>query len=634
MPQRVSERRIGLGCMRLSTAVDRDEARAIAVIQAALASGATLLDTANAYCWNDSETGHNERLIAEALRTWPGDRSSIEVATKAGLTRPGGAWIPDGRAKHLRAACDASRRALEVDVIDLYQLHAVDPRTPLETSVRALASLQEAGKIRRVGLCNVNVAQIEAARRIVEISSVQVSLSVLDDTNLRNGVVEYCRDHGIRLIVHRPLGGNQASRLARDPLLLEVAAAHDATPHETALAWLLRLAPNVIPIPGATRVATARSIGRVLQIELGAAARERLDERHSGRLLRASRSARKPAPDAEGEVVLVMGMPGAGKSVVARELEERGYQRLNRDLQGGSLSGLVARLDAGLSGAHRRWVLDNTYPSRKSRNEVVECAWRHGVPVRCIWIDTSASDAQINAITRLLEVHGRLPTPEEIRAKGKRDPRYLGPDAQFRYERTVEAPTSDEGFSVIERRAFTRVGASEPSVATARAIVLEYDGVLVASPNGSGPALRPEDVAIEAGRRDTLARYAAEGWLLFAHAWRPQIAEGQTSREVVEQCFQRTRELLGLEIELGCCPHPAGPPICWCRKPIPGLVLEFAVPRGVDLSRSILVGRAAADRTLAQRIGAVYREEAEFFGELASPPERRSTSVDTAPAET
>src|SRR5262245_46987502 len=109
---------IGLGCMRLSTAKDRDEGRAVSVIHAALDAGATLIDTADAYCHDDTDVGHNERLIARALATWPGDRSRLIVATKGGIRRPEVAWLNDGRAKHLREACDASRRALDVDVID------------------------------------------------------------------------------------------------------------------------------------------------------------------------------------------------------------------------------------------------------------------------------------------------------------------------------------------------------------------------------------------------------------------------------------------------------------------------------------------------------------------------------------
>ena len=204
----------GLGCMRLSTAPGRDDDRAVAVIHAALDAGVTLLDTADVYCRDERDLGHNERLVARALALWGGDRSAITVATKGGLARPKGAWVNDARAKHLRDACEASRRALGVDTIDLYQLHAVDPKTPLETSVRALAALQREGAIARIGLCNVTVGQIETARAIAEIAAVQVSLSPFDDENLRNGVAEYCREHGIRLVATRPLGGERAARLS------------------------------------------------------------------------------------------------------------------------------------------------------------------------------------------------------------------------------------------------------------------------------------------------------------------------------------------------------------------------------------------------------------------------------------
>ena len=582
---------IGLGCMRLSTAADRDDARSIAVIHAALDAGATLLDTANAYCHDDSETGHNERLIAEALRTWQGDRSTIEVATKGGLHRPGGRWVADGKAKALRVACEASRGALGVEAIDLYQLHAVDPKTPFETSVRAIAALQSDGLVRRIGLCNVTVGQIEAARQIAEIASVQVSMSPLDDENLRNGVAEYCRDHGIRLLAYRPLGGERATRLAKDPVLVEVAAHHGVTPPEIALAWLMDLTPLVTPIPGATHVENARSIAGVLRVRLTDDDRRQLDHRFSGRLLRVPRSARRPPREAEGEVVLVMGMPGAGKSTIAVELERAGYERLNRDARGGTLAGLVEDLHSGLGAGKRRWVLDNTYPSRRSRNEVIECAWQHGVPVRCVWASTGIGDAQINAITRMIEVHGSLPTPAEIRERGRADPRYLGPDALFRYERTVEPPAEDEGFTAVEARPFVR---RPPPNARNRAIILDYDDVT------------PE-------RGEPLVRRAADGWLLFAHAWRPRVARGALLLEEVHQDFVRTRADLGVEMAFACCPHDAGPPICWCRKPLPGSVLEFAIGRGVALDRSLVVGSSVADRTMAQRLGIPFGEAREFF---------------------
>src|SRR5215211_4908726 len=124
---------IGFGCMRLSTAADRDDARSVTVIHAALDAGATLLDTADAYCHDERDFGHNDRLIAEALRTWSGDRSTIEVATKGGLRRPGGKWVNEARAKSRRVACNSRRQALGVDCIDLDQLHDIDPQTPPET---------------------------------------------------------------------------------------------------------------------------------------------------------------------------------------------------------------------------------------------------------------------------------------------------------------------------------------------------------------------------------------------------------------------------------------------------------------------------------------------------------------------
>src|SRR6185295_15219644 len=254
---------IGMGCMRLSTAPDRDEARAIGVLHAAFEAGVTFLDTADAYCRDGGDVGHNERLIARALATWGGDRSRILVATKGGLTRPRGEWVADGRARHLVAACEASRRALGVERIDLYQLHAPDPRTPLSTSVRALAGLQRDGLVDRVGLCNVTVGQIEEARQITEIAAVQVELSVWCDDNVLSGVAEYCASNGIRLIAHRPLGGAaRMRRTASDTALNDVAARHAASPFEIALAWVADLADGFVPIPGPTREEHATSLGR------------------------------------------------------------------------------------------------------------------------------------------------------------------------------------------------------------------------------------------------------------------------------------------------------------------------------------------------------------------------------------
>jgi aryl-alcohol dehydrogenase-like predicted oxidoreductase/histidinol phosphatase-like enzyme len=591
--------------MRLSTRPERDDELAIAVIRAALDGGATLLDTADSYCIDDGDVGHNERLIARALDGWNGDRGRVTVATKGGMRRPKGAWLPDGRAKHLREACDQSRRALAVDIIDVYQLHAVDPKTPLDTSVRALARLQEEGKVRNIGLCNVTTSQIQAAQAIAAIATVQVSLSPFDDESLRNGVAEFCRDNGIDLIAHRPLGGERMKRLARNAVLARLAAKHAAAVEEIALAWLMSFRARVTPIPGATRLATASSIGRALGVDLDEEDAKLLDEEFSGRLLRVPRSQRRPSDDADGNVVLIMGMPGAGKTALARSLEADGYERLNRDALGGALADLVPRLDELLASGTRRVVLDNTYPTRKSRNEVIEAAWRRGATVRCVWLTTAVADSQINSIRRMLDVDGVLPSPESIRERGKKDARYLLPDAQFRYDRTLEPPTLDEGFVSVEARAFVR----DRDDANGRALILDFDELV----GRGGPALRAEDVEIDASRLAILARHRDEGWRLFLHAWRPQLARHEITLAEVDACFMKMRRLLGGDVDIACCPHDAGPPICWCRKPIPGSVIEFAVREGINLSRSTVVGSSAADRTMAARIGASATSAELFF---------------------
>lgn len=307
--------------MRLSTAAERDDERALAVIRTALDAGATVLDTANAYCHDEGDVGHNERLVAAALASWSGARARITVATKGGMRRPKGAWVPDDRGKHLREACEASRQALGTATIDLYQLHAVDPKTPIETSIRALAKLQQEGKVRNVGLSNVTVSQIRAAQAIVAIASVQVSLSPLDDENLRNGVAEYCADNGIHLIAHRPLGGTRPARLARDATLRAVAMKHGVSNEEIALAWLMSFRAGIVPIPGPSRIETASSLARALGIDLDEEDRVALDAPFAGRLLRVPRAVRRARDDADGDVVIVMGMPGAGKSTLAREIE-------------------------------------------------------------------------------------------------------------------------------------------------------------------------------------------------------------------------------------------------------------------------------------------------------------------------
>jgi len=601
---------LAMGCMRLSTERNRDDARSIEVIHAALDAGVTLLDTADAYCLDDSDTGHNERLIAKALATWRGDRSRVSVATKGGLTRPNGEWVADGRARHLTAACDESRRALGVERIALYQLHAPDPRTPMTTSVRALAALQRDGIVDEIGLCNVTVGQLEDARTIAEIATVQVELSPWHDDNILSGVVAFCIANGIRVLAHRPLGGpqRQARRLA-DPVLQAIAARHGAEAADVALAWIRDLSDLITPLPGPTRVATARALGGELRVQLTAEDRAQLDERFpSGAILRRP-ALRPPAPReaAAGEVVLIMGLPGAGKSTVARAYVDQGYARLNRDEGGGSLRSLLPALDDLVASGHARIVLDNTYVSRKSRAALLQAAAKRGLPVRCVWLTTSVEDAQVNATTRMVRKFGRLLGPAEMKQTAKKDVSVFPPSVQFRYQRELEPPHESEGFWRIEPVPFER--ARDPEYID-RALVVWCDGVLIRERSAAA-----SEIAIVEERADVLKRYARDGWRLLGIGWQPDVAQQAATAEQVEAGYARMRERLGVPIEILYCPHGAGPPICWCRKPLPGLGVVFVERYRLDPARCLYVGNGPQDPGFARKLGFEYREADQFFSE-------------------
>ena len=571
-----SELRIGLGCMRMSTDESRDEQRARETIAAAAEAGITVFDTAHAYGRGDGELGHNERLLAGALRLC-GAEADARIVTKGGMARANGGWVPDGRAKAIVGDCEASLAALNGLAIDLYLIHAPDPRTPWRTSVRALARLLDEGMVKRVGLSNVNRGQLDEALELAPVSAVQVALSVFDDRALRGGVVDRCADAGVAVIAHSPLGGpRRVARLARRGPLTDVADARGVTPAEVALAWLLELSPAVVAIPGARRPETARSAAHAATLDLDGEERAALTRAFGGR--RPARIERPREPD-DADVVLVMGIPGAGKSRVAEEYVARGYVRLNRDERGGSLRQLAETLEEELASGVRRVVLDNTYLTRAARSYVIDTAGRHGLPARCIWLDTPLAQAQVNLVERLLERLGSLPTPEELRALARRGDGVLTPTSQMRALRELEPPSADEGWAGVERVPFARTPSSDAGGV----------GVFVAAAVLTRPGW---EEAVEQGDED--APHLVFHWMADSsvHALNQEVAS-------------LAAEISG-PVESALCPHAAGPPTCWCRPPLPGLPLAFARARQVDPSRSILIGAGPAHRTLAETLGARY----------------------------
>ncbi len=239
----VTVNRMGFGAMRLTgpgvIGEPDDPENAKAVLRRAVELGVTLIDTAASYGPEVSE-----RQIADALHPYP---EELVIATKGGLRHErAGEWIRDGRPENLRASCEASLERLRVERIDLYQLHAVDPSVPLEDSVGTLVELQNEGKIRHIGLSNVDARQLAESRRLATIVSVQNRYNLVDRHS--EVVLETCEQDGIAFLPWFPLGFGDLTR--GGGRLAEIASAKGATQAQVALAWLLRRSPAMLPIPG------------------------------------------------------------------------------------------------------------------------------------------------------------------------------------------------------------------------------------------------------------------------------------------------------------------------------------------------------------------------------------------------
>jgi aryl-alcohol dehydrogenase-like predicted oxidoreductase len=277
---RVSVGAIGLGAMPLSTKEHRPSpTEAEAVVHAALDAGVTLIDTADAYSRDEAEFGHNEELVANALRSY--GRTDVLVATKGGHTRDGTSWGLDGSPAYLRRACEASLRRLHADAIGLYQLHRPDPATPWEESMGGLRSLFDDGLVRMVGISNADIAQIDSARAIL--GAALVSVQNQFSPGYRSSAVEldHCAALGLAWLPWSPFGGVSAagSLDAQAPAFAEVATELGVSVYQVTLAWHLAQSDVVLPIPGATRPASIIDSAAATHLTLTVEQLHRLDGR-------------------------------------------------------------------------------------------------------------------------------------------------------------------------------------------------------------------------------------------------------------------------------------------------------------------------------------------------------------------
>ncbi|WP_138418060.1 aldo/keto reductase [Sinomonas gamaensis] len=272
---------IGLGGMPMSIEGRPDEQRSIATIHAALEAGVTLIDTADAYhLAGKAEVGHNEELIAKAVRSYGGDTSQVIIATKGGHLRPQeGPWAQNGDPAYLKQAAKASAHRLGVDAIDLYQYHRPDPKVPYADSIGALAELLDEGLIRMAGISNANVEQIKVAQEVLNGRLVSVQNQFSPKFRSSEPELELCAEMGIAFLPWSPLGGiSSAPDLGsiHDEFAL-VAQERGVSPQVVALAWELAKAEVVIPIPGASRPESIRDSASAPELELTAEELQRLD---------------------------------------------------------------------------------------------------------------------------------------------------------------------------------------------------------------------------------------------------------------------------------------------------------------------------------------------------------------------
>jgi len=270
---------IGLGAMHLSTDHRPDDTTAVRVVHTALDAGITLIDTADAYTPSDRGLGHNEEIVARALKEYGGSTDGVVVATKGGHTRDGASWGLDGRPEYLRQAAEASCRRLGVDAIDVYQHHRPDPDVAYEDTIGALRDLVDAGLVKKAGISNADPDQIRLAHRILgdDLAVVQNQFSPVFRSS--EPELRLCDELGITFLPWSPLGGLRGAKDVGSTTAAfgEVADKYGVSPQRVALAWMLAKSPVVVPIPGASRPESVEDSAAAPSLDLADGDLARLD---------------------------------------------------------------------------------------------------------------------------------------------------------------------------------------------------------------------------------------------------------------------------------------------------------------------------------------------------------------------
>lgn len=308
------------------------------------------------------------------------------------------------------------------------------------------------------------------------------------------------------------------------------------------------------------------------------------------------------------KVTMVVGFPASGKSTLTKSLVEKGAVPLNRDTEGGTIADLLPKMEKLLKDG-KDVVLDNLFATSEVRKPFIELAKKHKADISCQLMGTSIEDAQFNVVQRAIGLIGKFPSPEAIKAA--KHTNIFPPTVLFKYKKEFQKPTTDEGFSKVELVKFVRKDNPE---FTNKALIVDYDGTLRECINGNDkyPVIESQ-IEIKPNRKKVLDEYKKKGYRLLGISNQSGVAKGELTYDKAVELFNHTNKLLGVDIEFQFCSHQSAPIACYCRKPMPGLGVDFIIKHKLKAKDCIFVGDMTTDKTFAARAGFQYVDQAEFF---------------------
>jgi histidinol-phosphate phosphatase family protein len=304
---------------------------------------------------------------------------------------------------------------------------------------------------------------------------------------------------------------------------------------------------------------------------------------------------------------MIMGFPGSGKSSIVGDYQKKNYARLNRDELGGTIAGLLPRMEALIS-TGKDAVMDNLFLSAADRKPFIQRAKKMGATVTVVHKNTAFEECLVNVCHRMYGILGRLPEREDY--KNAKDPGVIPPAAMFTAKKQLEKPSLEEGMDVINVSDFKR---EYPAKFVNKALFLDFDGCLRDCPSGADFPCKKSDVRVLPNRTKVLEKFKKDGYVLVGASNQSGVGKGQLTAQDAVDCFDETCRQLGVAIDYAFCPHRIPPMACYCRKPQPGIGVHFIHKYKLDPRQCIMVGDLTSDETFAKRLGMEFVDAEKFF---------------------